>query len=331
MFFIYLGHYGVVTGNAYNWVFSFHVCLFFYLSGCLENFNHKTILENIQKKVINILIPFFFFAILGILYNAVLINTNVYIHENLMLLLKGDIRNHINFGGGLWFLSCLFVIEILFSFIKKMNKKIIIFITCLILFMFSQFLISPPPTVQPSWYWNIDSALYYTIFYCIGFITYEPVLKLLRSKKSLVKWISNIALLLCFIYSFSLFWQNNLLSKIIGLNDIIGKMFEIITPLPSIFLVLRVSYFLSGVEILERLGRASLYLCGNEFIIKELVPQILGIFNISITISTTIQAYIYCFWLLCLVEKLLMPSEKLIIEKLQNETSSLVKMLLQCK
>lgn len=29
MFFIYLGHYGVVTGNAYNWVFSFHVCLFF--------------------------------------------------------------------------------------------------------------------------------------------------------------------------------------------------------------------------------------------------------------------------------------------------------------
>lgn len=35
--------------------------------------------------------------------------------------------------------------------------------------------------------------------------------------------------------------------------------------------------------------------------------------------------------LLCLVEKLLMPSEKLIIEKLQNETSSLVKMLLQCK
>lgn len=81
-----------MTGNAYNWVFSFHVCSFFYLSGCLENFNHKTILENIQKKVINILIPFFFFAILGILYNAVLINTNVYIHENLMLLLKGDIR-----------------------------------------------------------------------------------------------------------------------------------------------------------------------------------------------------------------------------------------------
>ena len=128
-------------------IFSFHVCLFFYLSGCLENFNHKTILENIQKKVINILIPFFFFAILGILYNAVLRNTNVYIHENLMLLLKGDIRNHINFGGGLWFLSCLFVIEILFSFIKKMNKKIIIFITCLILFMFSQFLISPPRCV----------------------------------------------------------------------------------------------------------------------------------------------------------------------------------------
>ena len=61
--------------------------------------------------------------------------------------------------------------------------------------MFSQFLISPPPTVQPSWYWNIDSALYYTIFYCIGFITYEPVLKLFRSKKSLV---NGFQILLCY-------------------------------------------------------------------------------------------------------------------------------------
>ena len=26
--------------------------------------------------------------------------------------------------------------------------------------------------VQPSWYWNIDSALYYTIFYCIGSVSY---------------------------------------------------------------------------------------------------------------------------------------------------------------
>ena len=63
-----------------------------------------------------------------------------------------------------------------------------------------------------------------------------------------------------YIFVFPILEKNNLLSKIIGLNDIIGKMFEIITPLPSIFLVLRVSYFLSGVEILERLGRASLYL-----------------------------------------------------------------------
>ena len=57
-------------------------------------------------------------------------------------------------------------------------------------------------------------------------------------------------------------------------------MFEIITPTSFYILVLRVSYFLSGVEILERLGRASLYCVEMNLIIKELVPQILGIFNI---------------------------------------------------
>ena len=81
-----------------------------------------------------------------------------------------------------------------------MNKKIIIFITCLILFMFSQFWISPPPHRNQTGIGIL--IVHYTIlfFYCIGFITYEPVLKLFRSKKSLVKWISNIALLYYVLY-----------------------------------------------------------------------------------------------------------------------------------
>ena len=37
IFCIYLGHFGHQAGNAYGFVFTFHVPLFFFLAGCTEN------------------------------------------------------------------------------------------------------------------------------------------------------------------------------------------------------------------------------------------------------------------------------------------------------
>jgi len=41
IFCIYLGHFGTYAGAAYPFVFTFHVPLFFFLSGCSETMSRE--------------------------------------------------------------------------------------------------------------------------------------------------------------------------------------------------------------------------------------------------------------------------------------------------
>ena len=48
IFAIFLGHYGAAAGNAYTWVFTHHVPLFFLISGCMESLNNR---NSIRKTI----------------------------------------------------------------------------------------------------------------------------------------------------------------------------------------------------------------------------------------------------------------------------------------
>ena len=123
MFFIYLGHFREKAGLAHPWVFSFHVPLFFFISGLLENYNKRGVWENLKKKFLTIVLPFFFFGILMTAVQVVNENTGAHILENFAVLLKGGIRNTCVMEQSLWFLTCLFSIEVLFSLYKKAEQE----------------------------------------------------------------------------------------------------------------------------------------------------------------------------------------------------------------
>ena len=58
IFAIYVGHFGAAAGNAYDFVFAFHVPLFFFLSGCTERLSsEKNLGKYLMKKVKTILLP----------------------------------------------------------------------------------------------------------------------------------------------------------------------------------------------------------------------------------------------------------------------------------
>ena len=51
IFAIYLGHFGDSAGHAFTFVFAFHVPLFFFLSGCMSNYDNETnIFRFVWKK-----------------------------------------------------------------------------------------------------------------------------------------------------------------------------------------------------------------------------------------------------------------------------------------
>lgn len=316
IFCIYLGHFANAAGRAYHFVFTFHVPLFFFLSGCTETLMsdipwHKYIKKNIKS----LLIPWLFFALAALLLNCILTDTHTNIVPQLINILKGCIRNQY-IAGSLWFLTCLFVIRIAFYFLRKLLKyKLLIIIVCFCLFVISEKDINPRPIVSPpSMVYNIDSACYYIIFYALGYCCFDKIRHLLALDASYKKIICACLGFVCLIYSGLLFWGRNLLNYI-NTNAFMGLICSLLCPMITICLVLIVSKFLENVKLFNELGSNTLFLCGSEYIIKLLVPSCIQIVGLDISLSNPVVTYLYTFALLIVCNKTLIPLEKTIFRK----------------
>lgn len=329
IFSIFLGH--LDNGLSYYFVFTYHVPLFFLISGCMENFNNeKNFIKYFLKKVKNILIPFLIFSLLSIIIRVIETNASLgAVKSMLTLLLRGNIRNTF-FAGSLWFLSCLFIIEILFNIIKRIKIKPLILLICLGLFVVSNTLIGTSPIIKPHFIWNIDSALYYIIYYAIGYISFLYINKLFELKNKKSKIIFSISIILSFIYSAFIYFDTDIISILYPKIDsiiYIRNMFQpVLRALIIIWFFFTVSKLFENCKYLNRIGRETLYLCGNEYIIKRLIVCFIGILGLKINLSNTLSCYIYATLLIVLIIKYLIPIEKQIIDKVQTLFSKIFKL-----
>lgn len=115
---VLIGHSGFPSANLITWISSFHMPLFFILSGIL--FAHtgaatKKTKPFLKKKLCSILVPYAAFSILSILASAILD------YESFPDYLWIALLQTISFYGisVLWFLPTLFFGEVIFFFIKK--------------------------------------------------------------------------------------------------------------------------------------------------------------------------------------------------------------------
>ena len=117
---VVLGHI-CSEGNIKTYIYSFHMPLFFIISGYLFNYsNVKSFKEFINKKIKAYLIPYVTFSIINIL--------GYYLLSGLSLIvLRNNLLETIKFCGigALWFLPVLFIAETIFVFCKFNNKKFI--------------------------------------------------------------------------------------------------------------------------------------------------------------------------------------------------------------
>lgn len=315
IFCIYLGHFGNFAGKAYNFVFSFHVALFFFLPGCTETLTSDIPwYKYIKKNIKNLLIPCYFFAFVSLLLDCILTDTHTEIIPNLINILKGCIRNQY-FAFSLWFLTCLFVIRIAFYFIRKLLKyNLLCIIVCLCLFIIAEKVINPRPIVNPSMVYNIDSACYYIIFYALGYCCFDKIRCLLALDCSYKKIICAGLGFVCLIYSALLFFGKNLLNYI-STNAFMGLICNLLCPIITICLVLIISKLLENVRLFNELGNNTLFLCGSEYIIKLLIPSCFQIVGLGISLSNPVVTYLYTFALLIVCNKTLVPLEKAIFRK----------------
>ena len=135
--FVVFGHVYCGSNIVTNWIYSFHMPLFFIISGMLLNNKNSilTLKELILRKFKSIIIPYLIFSILNCF-------GYYFIDKFSFITLKSGILQSVTlFGiGALWFLPALFIAETIFITFKTIsnNKKMykIIYILFLLLIFY---------------------------------------------------------------------------------------------------------------------------------------------------------------------------------------------------
>ena len=183
---VVIGHTALEYGWWGTFIYSFHMPLFFFLSGFFFSWSPDLpAAEQIRKKVRTILVPYFVFAGLSYLYFLARYHfgTPSY-YEDLDvwqvfagIFYSAGTREWMDFNLPLWFLTCLFVTEMLFMAVRGLIRHKAALTAALAVFAIAGYLDGIyNPFKLP---WGIDVALTAVAFFGAGYLSKEAVRRLL--------------------------------------------------------------------------------------------------------------------------------------------------------
>ena len=237
-----------ISNGIFKIIYSFHMPLFFIISGILYSEKEKWGGSfSLSKKLHSFILPYFVFELLYsicISFSGGFVNLTKYLITTLTL-----------YGvGATWFLPCLFFVELLFYFMKKQKQvRLLTVIICFILGLFLPF----------DGYWIVIGRCFIGIgFYAFGFYTKNYLLK----KYKLYILLGSMIVVIC----------TALMNSTIDLYSMqLGNGFLYITSsLAGSFSILCISSILETrknffLEIIKFYGRNTLIiLCTHVFLIR---------------------------------------------------------------
>jgi fucose 4-O-acetylase-like acetyltransferase len=254
----------MLGSHDYRYLFySFHIPLFFFLSGVVYNHKKYTdFITFIKKSAKGLLLPYFVFAFISFaLWLMQLKDHNLFSPEVIRQFLSifyGNSNNGLlDFNNVLWFLPTLFVIRLLFALLAKIftKAKIMIFILAFFSVFGYLFSIYAANVKLP---FGIETALSGVVFYGSGFLWNQS-----EKAKSLVFKYKYLLFVLLFIIG-------NYISTIdfnaygaqidMRLNHLNNYFSFYLAAFSGTFTWISFSMILNKNLLLEKLGRNSLIL-----------------------------------------------------------------------
>lgn len=167
---VIFGHIQRFGGVVTDYIYSFHLPLFFFISGMLFiSDKYESFKVFLKSKLVSIILPYIFFYLISYFY-WILIERHmrggdVPPLQYLLGLPYGtyDVRFN-DFNGSLWFLPALFSVEVIYYWVQKFRSYIFITLTLFILF-FVGYIFRDHLKILP---WGINAAMLSVCFYGLG-------------------------------------------------------------------------------------------------------------------------------------------------------------------
>lgn len=267
------------------WIYSFHIPLFFIVSGYLNSYrsNEIELKEKIKRKWNSLIIPYIWFSIINFTLKLTVITiTDNFSIDSLLYEIKRVLTLYGN--GTVWFLACLFLTEIFFEIIKKYvkNKNVSISLISLLVIVCSMTV-----NIESMILTSIIRVVIATGFYMIGFYFLSYILSSIKDKYEILIGLLLIVLssIICLIQGrrvdlYSLQLSN---SFIYLLTSIIGSI--------GVVLIFKGSKLIYKTTILNVVGIQSLIIMLIHARIIDIVKVIfsrIGLSNINYIVYTSL-------------------------------------------
>ncbi|WP_337137408.1 acyltransferase family protein [Morganella morganii] len=301
---IYIGHLGKGGGPFTDFVWLYHVPLFFFISGFFSDYKNNTNFKDfIKSRFKRLMLPYYAFTLLLLFINASNNNLDfISLYTPIKEILYG-VRND-NYVGTVWFFNCLFSLSILdYIFMRAIKNKYIILLISILSLAIFQLLIGHNPASTPSWFLNIDTAIGYWWLLAMG----RCLFPCLKSNALFKKTISGYTLLfiLLMVATYELLNGKPIITAIMlklypdfqaGLvYSITENMFTILT---LVLLNVFIAKIISGSTYIYSTGRNTINICGFEMITKTIIPSVFYTIGLSFSLSNHFMAIVYS--LLCI-------------------------------
>jgi acyltransferase len=256
---VLFGHILPSSTIVFKIIYSFHMPLFFIISGYLFNIDKYTIKDVVVKKFKRYIIPYFVIAFVCLLFFG---------RDSLLMYFGGILYSYGNLEympncSPLWFLTCLYLTEILLIVILKKSPKPYIFIGIILLIgiIYNQ-------TFHYRLPWNLDVSLIAIGFMYMGY--------LIKGYKILEHYKHKYSVLLLLMAVVSITYNST-----ISMN---GRMYGnfLLTFISGITISLLVLYYCKYIKkskILYFFGNNSMFIMGYNYAFNTLYFGYLYMFS----------------------------------------------------
>jgi fucose 4-O-acetylase-like acetyltransferase len=259
--------------------------LFFFISGFLfKNEKYKNLIELIKKQARHLLIPYLFFALFAfcitslrfIIKDSALFFNNYTetVYKPLWGILYGSSYSlkAIN-NGPLWFLTCLFSLQIEFylitSFIHKRSYQILVILISVIIGYYCKLL-----PFNNNFFFSINTSLVVMLYFAIGYYVRLELTSLLNSLRS---WMLIITIPIQ-IYLITLLDS----PALFAFNQYGNPFITVICTILSLINVVIISKAITTNAFINKAGKNTLFIFGFHYpLLVIIIPGILHLLNIN--------------------------------------------------